>query len=271
MITPTINFASFFILMIILITILRFFHNRIQIKLYRLAGWKGIVITGSIGVFLHEMSHALTAILFGHKITEFKPYIFDRSSGSFGYVGHIWNANSIYQQCGLFFIAISPCIIGAMAVYFLVVFLVPNTDRVIDCLAAVSLVSQSNISNYLQSFTLISFQFLQQLFAFQNFSSVKYWIFLFLAGSIIIHMVPSTTDLRHAGYGLVILFLLFLYFLLLAWLIGADKIVVVYIKYFVVFFNYMLTIACLFSIACYLIFALILFLRGYCFKCILVI
>ncbi|MEA3428033.1 MAG: M50 family metallopeptidase [Thermodesulfobacteriota bacterium] len=261
MITSTINFASLFMLMIMLITILRFFHNRIQTKLYQLAGWKGIVITGSIGVFLHEMSHALTAILFCHKITEFKPYLFNRSSGSLGYVGHTWNNNSIYQQCGLFFIAIAPCVLGTLAVYSLILFLVPNADQVIECFATVSLISQTSISNYLQSSVLISFQFLQQVFAFQNFSSAKYWIFLFLAGSIIIHMVPSATDLRHAGYGLVILFLLSLCFLLLVWLIGRDKIVVVYINYFAVVLNYILTLACLFSIACYLMLISILFLR----------
>jgi hypothetical protein len=209
--------------------ILCFLSRHIMLMLYRLAGWKGVIVTGWIGTFFHEMSHALTAVLFGHKITAFRPYVFDASTGSLGYVGHCWNGRSVYQRSGLFFIAGSPCLLGTIAVYFLITYLVPNAHQVVDCLAGISWIPQSHITHYLQSVILSFPYFLEQLFAFNNFISFKYWGFLLIAVSIVIHMVPSTTDLRNAVHGLFILFLLISCVLFWAWLLCVDGIAILYI------------------------------------------
>ncbi|MDO9529058.1 MAG: hypothetical protein Q7J27_07860 [Syntrophales bacterium] len=261
MITLATNFVPLFMLTVILMAILRFLSKHIMLMLYRLAGWKGVIITGWIGTFFHEMSHALTAVLFGHKITAFRPYVFDTSTGALGYVGHSWNSRSVYQRSGLFFIAISPCILGTIAVYFLAVYLVPNAHQVVDYLAGISWIPQSHIAHYLWSVILSFPHFLGQLFALHNFVSFKYWVFLFIAGSLIIHMVPSTTDLRNAVQGMFILFLLIFCVLFWAWLLGVDEIAVLYIYQFAALLNFLLALACLFSLACYLLFAAIAFLE----------
>lgn len=70
---------------------------------------------GFIGVPCHEISHALAAWLFGHKVTKIK--LFGIGEGGLsGYVLHSWNPRSLYQRQGLFWIGISPLIVTLVAV-----------------------------------------------------------------------------------------------------------------------------------------------------------
>jgi hypothetical protein len=71
----------------------------------------------SLGVLLHEISHALMCLAFGHKITRFRPLSFDRETGIAGYVEHTWDRESSYQSMGNLFIGIAPLVAGCAAVY----------------------------------------------------------------------------------------------------------------------------------------------------------
>ncbi len=64
---------------------------------------------------IHELSHALACLVFRHKITGIRLVSFDGGLG--GYVNHSWNAKSLYQRLGLFFIAIAPLLTAIALLY----------------------------------------------------------------------------------------------------------------------------------------------------------
>jgi hypothetical protein len=67
---------------------------------------------------IHEISHLIVAVLFGHKID--KVVLFQRNkSGTLGFVYHRWNSNSLYQSTGNFFIAIAPLIASVLITFFI--------------------------------------------------------------------------------------------------------------------------------------------------------
>ena len=70
---------------------------------------------GWLGTAVHELSHALFCVLFGHKITELKLFDPGAAGGSLGYVRHAYNPKNPYHQLGNLFIAIGPIVVGAAA------------------------------------------------------------------------------------------------------------------------------------------------------------
>lgn len=63
----------------------------------------------SPGIIIHELSHLITALIFGHKITSFNLFHLPDQDGGRGYVNHSYN-NSLYQKLGNCYIAIAPAI-----------------------------------------------------------------------------------------------------------------------------------------------------------------
>ncbi|MDA3820242.1 MAG: hypothetical protein PF590_07285, partial [Candidatus Delongbacteria bacterium] len=74
---------------------------------------------GWLGTAVHEIGHAIFAVIFGHKITEMKLFSPDPESGTLGYVSHSYNKRSIYQNIGNFFIGIGPIILGSLFLYLI--------------------------------------------------------------------------------------------------------------------------------------------------------
>ncbi|MBU3829970.1 MAG: hypothetical protein H9843_03625 [Candidatus Limosilactobacillus merdavium] len=86
-------------------------------------GVKAQLLLGGIGVIIHELSHSLVAVLFGHRITRMRllhfPNPHDPNDNSLGSVDHSWNNHSLYQRVGNVFIGIAP-IVGNTAVLILI-------------------------------------------------------------------------------------------------------------------------------------------------------
>ncbi len=126
------------------------------------------------GILLHESAHALTAILFGGKILEFK--IFDEKGGSVKY------SQPKFPQFSNIIIALAPIIFAIIALILLIKlfnynYLFQNNQ----------LISWIEIKNYLKSL---------------DYQDYKTYLFLYLALSISASMTPSKKDLALSWAGL---------------------------------------------------------------------
>lgn len=94
-------------------------------------GFSAQIIAGWFGIVIHEASHLLMALLFGHHITSFRlvrsPNRNDPSDNSLGYVNHTWNQHNFYQKVGNVFIGIAPIIGNTIAIYFITKWLLPSS------------------------------------------------------------------------------------------------------------------------------------------------
>lgn len=80
-------------------------------------GQKGyLYIFGWLGTAVHELGHAVFALIFAHKIDKIR--LFTPNSGkSLGQVKHRYNAKNPYQTFGNFFIGIGPVLLGAFLLF----------------------------------------------------------------------------------------------------------------------------------------------------------
>jgi len=187
-------------------------------------GWKSVMITGIIGVPVHELSHAIIALLFSHKITEIKLLQKPDENGVMGYVQHSYNKHSVYQQIGNFFIGVAPIFGGVISIITLMRFIIPQAyNRFISILATSLQVTELNkvtIEEIVNSYEGL----IKSIFSFNNFQNPYFYIFLFMAICISSHISLSTADIKGASRGLVIIFLI----ILLLNLLGLSKYVLAF-------------------------------------------
>ena len=91
-------------------------------------GPKSIVYVGGLGIIVHELSHLLVAIIFGHHINGFRLLITDveNSGGALGYVNHSWNKKNYYQFMGNSLIGTAPIFGCTFVLLLLTRLLVPG-------------------------------------------------------------------------------------------------------------------------------------------------
>lgn len=135
-----------------------------------------------IGVPLHELSHAIASVLFGHKIQGIK-LIPTSSTGELGYVRHSWNTRSVYQSLGCFFIAIAPLITGSLFVLYIF--------------------KPDPINFYTTDFSFLVWFSLERAWDYVVFKSQTPTgvIELILASLCLFHCIPSNTDFTNAAKG----------------------------------------------------------------------
>ena len=93
-------------------------------------GWNAVLLTGWIGVPLHEISHLAVALLFGHRIVAWKLFEPDPSTGTLGYVWHAYRRRNLWQLSGNFFVGIAPLIAGGLALLLFVTWMAPDVSAV---------------------------------------------------------------------------------------------------------------------------------------------
>lgn len=173
-------------------------------------GSKSVMITGIIGVPIHELSHAIAALLFGHKITEIKLIQKPDEKGVMGYVQHSYNQRSVYQQIGNFFIGVAPIFGGVISIITLMRFIIPEAyNRFISILVGSLKITELNritIEGIMNSYEGL----IKSIFLFNNFENPYFYIFLFMSICIASHISLSSADIKGASRGLVIIFLIIL-------------------------------------------------------------
>ncbi len=160
-------------------------------------------LTGFIGTPLHECSHALMCIIFGHKITDMKLFQISSSDGTLGYVEHSYNRKNLYHRIGNFFIGIAPILVISAVLYFLASYLIP--DMLYEVTLAVSLIDFENgIAGVLVQVVNVVVIF------FSYYTVSDWWLFVVLGSFLALHMTLSPADIKNAKGGLVTLLLLLL-------------------------------------------------------------
>lgn len=96
----------------------------------RVGGFYGQVVLGGIGVMIHELSHLIVAVVFGHHIQSVSllhiPNVHNPADRGLGHVGHVWNDENLYQKVGNVFIGIAPVIGCALVMVWSTKLLVPQ-------------------------------------------------------------------------------------------------------------------------------------------------
>lgn len=104
-------------------------HNSKQLIVNQF-GFHAQIFGGALGIIIHEFSHLIMAVVFGHKITGFRPIRIpnrnDPNDTSLGYVNHTWNQRRFYQQFGNLLIGLAPLIGNTIAILLLTQWLMPQ-------------------------------------------------------------------------------------------------------------------------------------------------
>lgn len=166
-----------------------------------------IFVTGWIGTPIHELGHAVFCILFRHKITEIKLFSPNSTDGSLGYVNHTYNPASRYQKIGNFFIGIGPILFGALALYALLYWLLPELREMFNQIQEISKNTTQDIqtNNWLNIWGVFSASVssvLSGIFKSSNFLNWRFYIFLYISFCIASHMELSPPDIKGAFNGL---------------------------------------------------------------------
>lgn len=179
--------------------IIHLLERLIQTRLARRFGWNSVLWTGWLGTPVHELSHAVMCVLFGHRIVDMALFEPDKVDGRLGYVTHVWTRGNLYQEIGGFFIGIAPLIGGTLAMTGMLLVFYPDAGfsalAVTDPDAPFWGCVQQILSNLFAG-----------LFSGAQLASFKLWIFLYLLLCIGTHMGPSEQDYRGAVRGGIMVF-----------------------------------------------------------------
>ncbi len=215
---------------------------------YRIMGRKFYrVFVARIGVPVHELGHAVFALLFRHKITEMKLYQSDNQSGTLGYVNHTYNRRSLYQNIGNFFMGIGPVIFGSLILYVLAVLL-------FNVAIGENVEAEQESAGQAGIIIAGGWNLIREIFTSGSF--LKSSVFLYLVFAIGSNITLSKADLKGAykGFGFLMLFLFIMHFAIL-WLVESSTGIATYMGRLAAGFTVILGVAILLN----LLFSLILF------------
>jgi hypothetical protein len=183
-------------------------------------GWY-LGLFGWLGTIVHELSHAIFALVFRHKITAMKLFDPDPEDGTLGYVKTSYNPLSLYQLVGSFFIGIGPILLGTVIIYLLPHLLLNLAPfKLIDSLNITSsqIVSWDTLMQICQTLWSSSISMIWQVFSWHNLSTWQFYVFIYLAFAIGSCIRLSPADLKNASKGFgVILILIFIFNLATVW------------------------------------------------------
>lgn len=172
-------------------------------------GWRGVLLTGWLGVPVHELSHAAACLLFGHRIERVRLFAPDRRTGRLGDVRHAWDRRSLYQQVGRFFIGVAPLAGGGLALWLLTWAFGSSGSTPLPASQAVDLSSLPGATMDRIS------ALLHDLSQPGRLSDLLTWLYLYLCLCVGAHMAPSGTDLKGGWPG---------FWLLLGFILAANLI-----------------------------------------------
>lgn len=221
--------AAYFILGTFLLgLILNFIEDRNIDYLQNGLGRKGILVTGIVGVPIHEMSHFLACKLFGHdveKVELFRPSK-SKSDGVLGRVVHSRNKGNVYKMIGDFFIGTAPVIIGSFIVYVLIKFYLGSEftifNMIIDIEKSLEMIENLDLFKFLVHIVMAGINTLFLIISSPSLFSIKGIVLLFAIYSICIHLSLSRADIENSKSAIPIVVLIIVLCTVIFGLMGID-------------------------------------------------
>ena len=170
-------------------------------------GYHVEIITGIVGTPVHELSHALFCLIFGHKIKGICLWTPNPQNGTLGYVTHTYRPKNLWHQIGNFFIGVAPIIGGSGMLLLLLWLLLPDAAGAVFSVAYEFPTEPLGVPMALlrQAWTL-----LQALFLPGNFVKWHWYLYVLLAILIVLHMEISRSDLKSGLWGFLFISILWL-------------------------------------------------------------
>ena len=184
----------------LLTVLLHLVERRIARRLSHRFGWRSVLVTGWLGVPLHELSHLVCCWLFRHRIIAVSLLDPDPRTGTLGYVQHAYRQRNLYQLSGNFFFGIAPLLGGSLVLLAALALLLPGAHPELTATAA-----PSGFGAQLMHVTALTVATLRQIFTLSHVGTWQLWVFLILALCVGTHMSPSRPDLTGAVPGLAVL------------------------------------------------------------------
>ncbi len=171
-------------------------------------------VTGFIGTPVHELSHALFCLIFGHRIREIKLFQVGAADGTLGYVTHTYNRKNLYQRIGNFFIGVAPILVISAILFALAWLLMPSmVGQMTASIRGMSLAD--GVGGVLS-------RLLRAMGAFFSYAvSWQWWVFIGLGAFLALHMTLSGADIKGALGGLAFVLIVLLAADVIIGLIGA--------------------------------------------------
>lgn len=166
-----------------------------------------LALFGWLGTMVHEGGHALFCLLFGHRITAIKWFDCSCRDGSYGYVRHSYDPDSLYQHSGRFFIGIGPLLLGTAVIYYSARILL-GTELLVPLnqnTAAALLTANTSFAALATALGQSCLNLLTTLFTARNLTSWQLYLFLYLSFSVGSAITLSPQDIKGTWSGFVVL------------------------------------------------------------------
>ncbi len=180
-----------------------------------------LLLFGWVGTTVHETAHALTALLFGHRVVSFRPFAPTAKAGVLGNICTKYNEGNLYSHFGLFFIGIAPVVFGTL-VMFLALYALFRDQMylVMDRVATEDFTIGSMIGDVLSS----ALAFVAFVFSPRHLLDWRLYLFLYIAFAVGSSIQLSDADIKGARPGCVtFIVLLFLFNLVLVGVGGSSE------------------------------------------------
>ncbi len=178
-----------------------FLMSKLNQLFYRMTGasMAVCVATGALGTPIHELSHALMCVVFGHRIHEIKLFQMGDEDGVLGYVSHSYNRRNIWAVMGNYFIGVAPIIGGSGVILLLISWLLPNAyETISSLLGGFAQMQGSGINaDWFSGIFAVCGGMIGALFS--NVSAgFSFWFFYIVAMCIALHVTLSGADIKGA-------------------------------------------------------------------------
>jgi len=199
-------------LFLILISALFILQRLVFLLAAKMLGGKVIYLSAWIGTPIHELSHALFCLVFGHKIQRIVLFNPDKR-GTLGYVSHSYNNRNLWQVMGNFFIGVAPLFGGLLGLYLVTWLLLDDAASLFHLLKSSVFKRLANIE-LAEVLSLINqiMHFIKKAYL-QDPLQVVAWAYL--CAAISLHLSPSKEDIKGAWAGFILFIALCLLLMML--------------------------------------------------------